>query len=107
MPEGQVHLMVQCMESWFLADRPALETYYGHGFKSNKLPGDQHIESIPKLDVMRGLTRATKDTNKGEYHETHDGFAILEKTSPTRVGNCSPHAKELIDFLLSISEPVD
>jgi len=30
--DDSVHLMVQCMESWFLADKDVLEKYYGQGF---------------------------------------------------------------------------
>jgi hypothetical protein len=101
MPVQQVYLMVQCMESWFLADRPALEEYYGHGFKANGLPGNQNIEAIPKPDVMEGLSRATKDTDKGEYHKTRHGFAILERIDPVMVRDRSPHARAFLDFLLS------
>jgi len=101
MPEGQVHLMVQCMESWFLADRSALEEYYGRDFRSNGLPGNQNIEAISKLDVLQGLERATRDTDKGEYHKTRHGFAILACIDPIMVGKCSPHAKAFLDFLES------
>lgn len=34
----QAHLMVQCMESWFLADPEALRTYYKQGFLIRSLP---------------------------------------------------------------------
>lgn len=52
-PEGaseeHCHLMVQCMESWFLADRQTLETFFGQGFKTNALPvAANPIESITK-----------------------------------------------------------
>ena len=65
------------------------------------MPGDQHIEGILKQDVMRGLARASKDTDKGEYHKTRHGFAILERIDPTLVCARSPHAKAFFSFLLS------
>lgn len=100
MPEPQVHLMVQCTESWFLADLAALEEYYGQGFRPNALPGNpKAVESIPKPDVLAGLARATKDTGKGEYHKTRHGFAILEKLDPVKVGDGSRHARAFFDFL--------
>jgi hypothetical protein len=99
MPAPRVHLMVQCMESWFLADRAALQRFYGQGFKPNALPGSAAIEAVPKLDVMGGLSRATKDADKGEYHKTRHGFAILESLDPAKVSECSPHAKAFLDFL--------
>ena len=100
VPEPRVHLMVQCMESWFLADRDTLQEFYGQGFKPNSLPGNPAVEAIPKQDVMEGLARATKDTlTKGEYHKTRHGFAILENLDPVKVSDRSPHAKAFLDFL--------
>jgi hypothetical protein len=101
MPETHVHLMVQCMESWFLADRATLQEYYGEGFRPNALPGNPAVEAIPKVDVMAGLARATRDTTKGEYHKTRHGFAILEILDPANVSARSPRAKAFLDFLLS------
>ena len=46
--EDQAHLMVQCMEAWFLADREALIEFYGQGFLAGSLPGQPNIEQIPK-----------------------------------------------------------
>jgi hypothetical protein len=42
-PEGATdkdcHLMVVCMESWLMADRPGLQEFFGQGFKPNALWG--------------------------------------------------------------------
>ena len=99
MPEDRVHLIVQCMESWFLADRTTLQGFYGDGFKPNALPGNPAVEAIPKEDVMEGLARATKDTSKGAYHKTRHGFAILESLDPEKVCERSPHARGFLGFL--------
>jgi hypothetical protein len=99
MPDGQVYLMVQCMEAWFLADRPALGGYYGEGFKSSSLPSNPKIEEIPKKDLMNGLAGATKGTKKGPYHKTNHGFDLLERINPDRVRQASPRADDLIEFL--------
>ena len=48
--ENQAHLMVQCMESWFLADVSALETFFGAGFKSAAIAKRNDIENISKKD---------------------------------------------------------
>jgi hypothetical protein len=48
MPDEQVHLMVQCMEAWFLADRPALKLYYNDELRASALPGNPNIEEVPK-----------------------------------------------------------
>ena len=54
------HLMVQCMEAWFLADKDGLAEYFGRNFDRNALPGRQEIEEVAKDDVLRGLRPATQ-----------------------------------------------
>jgi hypothetical protein len=103
LPHGQVHLMVQCMEAWFLADKSALAQYYGAGFKQSALPRNPNIEEIPKRDVMNGLDRATGDTSKGHYHKTKHGFDILERIDPRSVQQRSPYAGGLFTVLLAKS----
>jgi hypothetical protein len=44
--DDQAHLMVQCMESWFLADPEALRTYYKQGFLIRSLPRRRNVEEI-------------------------------------------------------------
>ncbi|WP_428277878.1 DUF4276 family protein [Candidatus Palauibacter sp.] len=95
------HLMVQVMESWFLADQPALESFFGQGFQPSALPRNPHIEQIRKADVLRGLTRATKrlETNRESYDKGSDSFEILGRIDPSRVESASPSAKQLLDVL--------
>jgi hypothetical protein len=89
------HLMVQCMESWFMADKESLVEFYGQGFNANALPARVEIELISKRDVSGGLESATRHTQKGEYHKTHHGFAILAAIDPQKVEAVSPFAKRL------------
>ena len=42
------HLMVVCMESWFLADKEALASFFGQGFNAGALPKRVDIEEIAK-----------------------------------------------------------
>jgi Domain of unknown function (DUF4276) len=100
LPEGQVHLMVQCMEAWFLADKAKLGQYYGNGFKPAALPANLHVEQISKKDVFDGLDRATTASSKGRYHKTRHGFEILELLDPVAVQE-SQFAKALFDMLLA------
>lgn len=98
--DGHAHLMVQCMESWFLADKKALAGYYGQGFKEQALPQNPKIEEIPKKAVMEGLGAATKASKtKGEYHKTRHGFDILELIDPKKVTAASQFAGDLIQTL--------
>jgi len=99
LPNGRVHLMVQCMEAWFLTDNAALAEYYGNGFKQSALPRNPRIEEIGKRDVLRGLERATVETSKQAYHKTRHGFDILKRFSPEAVRNGSPFAAALFEVL--------
>jgi hypothetical protein len=103
LPSESVFLMVQAMESWFLADRRALENYYGQGFRGKALPGDEgHIEIIPKDDLEQALVDATRDTRtKGRYHKTRHAFALLIEIDPSKVEAGSPHAAAFHKFLRS------
>jgi hypothetical protein len=101
LPDGQVHLMVQCMEAWFLADEETLAQLYGGKFNRSALPPNPNIEEIPKADVFRGLERATAATTKGRYHKTQHGFEILARLEPGLVQQRSRFAAELFTILLT------
>ena len=95
----QFHLMVQVMESWFLADREALADFYGSEFRSSAIPQWQEIERVPKEDVLSELRRVTHSTKKGSYHKGRHGFEILGRLDPNKVMNAAPHAKCFVDSL--------
>ena len=90
-----VHMMVQCMESWFMADKVSLERFYGHAFNANALPARREIEHIPKSDVVNGLANATRNTQKGQYHKTRHGFLLLGAIEPGKVEAVSPFCERL------------
>jgi len=101
--DGQVFLMVQCMEAWFLADIPAVAAYYGREFRASALPGHPDIEMIAKRDVLEGLHAAARATAKGGYlrHKREDGFELLGGIDPGKVRRRSGHAADLFDMLLA------
>lgn len=100
--EAHVHLMVQCMESWFLADRQTLARFFGKGFKIKALPGaESDVERISKADVFAGLESATKAC-KARYGKGANSFKILALIDPVRVSGGAPFARRLLDQL---SEP--
>ena len=98
--DDQAHLMVQCMEAWFLADREALIEFYGQGFLAGSLPGQPNIEQILKRSLLPVLKHASKQTSKGPYHKTRHGFAVLALIDPQRLRVASPHAGRLFDVLI-------
>ena len=103
--DDQVHLMVQCMEAWFLADHQCLDNYFGQGFNTGALPGGDDVEVIPKADLIAGLENAARtaekciEDNRRTYEKGADSFKILEKLNHELVCNASSHARRLIDVL--------
>ena len=97
--DDQCHLMVQIMESWFLADKDTLMTYYGPKFYPNALSNNPDIENIHKQDVLKGLEKATKSTKRGKYNKGSHSFDILAQIDPEKVQQASPYAKRLITTL--------
>lgn len=98
--EDQAHLMVQCMEAWFLADREALIEFYGQGFLAGSLPGQPNIELIPKRSLLLVLKHASGQTRKGSYHKTRHAFPLLARIHPQKLRIASLHAGRLFDVLL-------
>jgi hypothetical protein len=96
--DDNAHLMVQCMEAWFLADKKAMAEYYGQYFNERSLPANPKIEEIPKGDILKGLSDATRNTQKGEYDKGDHSFAILERLDPSGMKGL-PHWDRLLDLL--------
>lgn len=99
--DADCHLMVQCMESWILADREALKGFFGQGFKANQLPpSGSPSESIGKDTIYQALARSTQDCKtKAQYGKGEHSFKLLISIDPAKVGDASPWAKRFIDTL--------
>lgn len=99
--DNQAYLMIQCMESWFLADRECLGHFFGQNFNATPLPNNRDIESINKAAVLKALKDATRQADpKGEYHKGRHSFDILGKLDPEKVRKALPSVDRLINFLL-------
>jgi hypothetical protein len=94
-PEAQVHLMVEAMEAWIVADAAALKGYYGQDFQASALPRTKNVETIPKQRLMAALDTATRNTQKGRYHKTHHAPELVERLSPSAVRQRAPHCDRL------------
>lgn len=100
--DDNAHLMAQCMESWFLADKDKLAAFFGDGFNRGALPTRLAVEDIPKQDVLNGLKAATRNCGKkGEYHKGRHSFKVLSCLDPEKVTAASPHARRLVEILLA------
>ncbi len=103
--DEQCHLMVQVMESWFLADRDTLKSFYGQDFHNAALPPNPKIEQVPKRDVLEGLDHASRDTQKGRYKENKGShsFGILAKLDAEKVTEASEFAKSFRKALRAVT----
>ena len=97
--EKQIFFMVECMESWLLADKECLEEHFGKGFKVRALPKDLKVEMVSKTKALEGLNRAAKDTAKKGYSKGRDSFAILGKIDPKKLRESAPHAEEFFEWV--------
>jgi len=101
--DDQAHLMVQCMETWFLADPDSLKTYFGPGFKADKIKTHPKLEDVGKSTVFKELAEATATVKtKSKYDDRSKGthsFEILAKLDPAKVREACPHADRLLKTL--------
>lgn len=97
--EDALHLMVQVMETWIVADPDALAAYYGQGFRPNALPGAQNLEPVSKLEVERALHRATEHTRKGRYHKIRHARHLLHRIDSGRVRSRCGHCERLFNTI--------
>lgn len=93
-------LMVECMESWFIADAGSLAAYFGQGFAPNALPRRRDSEAISKATIFGALAEATKACKtKAAYGKGAHSFEILARIDPAPVMAASPWARRFIDAL--------
>ena len=99
--DDRAFLMVQVMETWFLADREALRSYFGAGFGGNALRAWHNLEDVPKSTVLQALGRATASCRK-RYSKGKVSFELLAHVDPARVEAACPHARALLNELKAL-----
>jgi len=99
--ENQAFLMVQVMETWFLADRGLLRRYFGHSLRESHLRQWPALEAVPKATVFDALAKATAGCQR-QYAKGKVSFELLGQLSPNPVEAACPHTKALLDRLRSL-----
>ena len=97
--ENQIHLMVQLMEAWLVADLNALKTYYGQEFKASATLKKSNVEQIEKTALIKSLQTATRKTRKGEYHKIKHAADLLAKIAPPKVRHAAFYCDRLFKVL--------
>jgi hypothetical protein len=93
------HLMVECMENWFLGDAGALKSFFGLGFKDNQLPAAHpSLEAVSKARMLDGLKAASaKCKTKDPYGKGPHSFKILKLLDANLIVANAPWAKRFAD----------
>lgn len=97
--EDTIHLMVQSMETWIVADLDALRTYYGQHFNGKVLPRAKNLEEVARADVARKLKQAIKRTTKPRYHKIKHASDLLKRIDVEKVKDRCPHCARLFDVI--------
>lgn len=103
-PEGaeddQAQLMVQCMETWCVADRQALQTFFGQDLRGSALPPLNDLEARPKDDVQEALVNATRECGRRKsYQKGRRSFELVGRIDPVELKKRLPHFVRLCDML--------
>jgi hypothetical protein len=99
--DDQAFLMVQLMETWFLADRDLLRQYFGAALREGALRAWPSLESVPKETVLDALERATNSCGM-PYAKGKVSFELLARLNPSSVEQACPSARRLLDRLREI-----
>lgn len=99
-----IHLMVQCMEAWIVADPDALARFYGQRFARRILPARQNLEEERKQDVCSKLERATRSTQKGKYEKIKHASQLLQRIDTAKVAQRCPRFATFTGWLTASVE---
>jgi hypothetical protein len=99
--DDHAFLMVQLMETWFLADRDLLKSYFGASLRENHLSKWPDLESLPKSTVLDALAKSTTACNR-HYAKGKVSYELLGKLNPVLVEAACPHAKALLKRLRAL-----
>jgi hypothetical protein len=80
--EDSIHLMIQVMETWIIADAGAVAEYYQQHFLKNALPIAANLEGVEKERIYKALEHATAKTKKGKYHKNRPRGRFIGRDRP-------------------------
>jgi Domain of unknown function (DUF4276) len=98
--ERQCHLMVQCMEAWFIADHEGLKKCFAKDFKpSRELSKLGNVENLSKDKVFELLQKATNGKYNSDTKLQFSGV-ILKGLDGTKVAEKSKFCEKLLQVLV-------
>lgn len=101
--DNQAQLMVQCMETWCVADRDALHGFFGQDLRESALPPLNDLERRSKGDVQRKLKHATRECGDDRmYRKGKRSFELIAELDPSVLKERLPHFNRLCETLESL-----
>lgn len=97
-PDSRVFLMTTCMETWLVADRDALNEFFGQHLQGSALPTTNNLESRSRETLLQKLEHATRNCDNA-YKKGACSFELLAKVNPETLKPLLPSFKRMIDTL--------
>ncbi len=98
--DDQAQFMVQCMESWCVADRNALRQFFGVSLRESALPALNNLEAQTKESVQDAFISATRDCGRDRgYKKGKRSFELLAQLDPAELTKHLPHFVSLCEML--------
>ena len=89
------------METWFLADRDALRSFFGTALNENHFREWHDPEAVAKDTVLNALAQSTRACRK-PYRKGRVSFELLSQLDPQTVAAACPHADQLLTYLRTL-----
>jgi hypothetical protein len=96
--DEQVLFMTTCMETWFVADRAALQEHFKDKLQVSALPPLHDLEGRHRHDVQERLINATRRCSNA-YAKGIKSFEILGKLSPEVLNRSLPSFVRILRIL--------
>ena len=94
--DESAYLMVQAMETWFIADQPTLQRFFGALLDISKFGGLPTLETIPKEGALDILQQATLRCRPRYSKRKGISYRLLAQVDPQTVAAACPHAHRLL-----------
>ena len=99
--EHSAFMMVQAMETWFVADPPALQRFFGSSLDTSVFQSLPPLETILKGDALNTLQQATLRCGR-HYSKGRRSYGLLAEIDPATVAAACPHADQLLQYLRTL-----
>ncbi len=98
--DEQAQLMVTCMETWIVADRPALRKVFGKDLIESAIPKEPRLEERTRDDVQDWPEAATKRCPRDRrYQKGRRSFQVVSELDPAALQPLLPHFRRFIETL--------